>query len=119
MVLWSINMEELGKKYYKIKDVADFIGVPESTLRYWESEFTDLNPIRSAKGIRLYTSSDIETVRIIYFLLKVRGLKIDAAKMQMQVNRKNISKRLKVIDELLDVRSELDAMLKTLSKRRT
>lgn len=112
-------MEEFGKKYYKIKDVAEFIGVPESTIRYWEKEFTELSPMRAGRGIRYYSPVDIETLRIIHFLLKVKGLRIDAAKMQMQTNRKNISKKVKVIDELTDIRNELEAMLKTLAKRRT
>lgn len=110
-------MEDLGKKYYKIRDVAEFIGVPLSTIRYWEQEFPELSPKRSAKGIRYYSPSDIEILRIIHYLLKTKGLRMDAAKIQMQLNRKNISKKLKVLDELTEVRSELEVMLKTLGKR--
>lgn len=112
-------MEEFGKKYYKIGDVAEFIGVPETTIRYWEREFPEISPMRAGRRIRYYTPADIETLRIIHFLLKVKGLRIDAAKTQMQINRKNISKKLKVLDELQDIRSELEVMLKSLAKRRT
>lgn len=111
-------MEEFDKKYYRIRDVADFIGVPETTIRYWEKEFPEISPRRISRGIRLYTPEDIETLRIIHYLLKVRGLKIGAAKIQMQLNRDNISKKIKVLDDLLDVRSELETMLKTLGKRK-
>lgn len=111
-------MEEFDKKYYKIGDVAEFIGVPETTIRYWEKEFPEISPKRALRGIRYYSPSDIETLRIIHYLLKVRGLRIDAAKIQMQVNRNNISKKLKVFDELMEVRSELETMLKTLGKRK-
>ena len=111
-------MEDFNKKYFKIRDVAEFLGVPPTTLRYWEQEFPDITPSRTATGIRQYTPEDIETLRIIHYLLKTRGLKMDAAKQQFKINRKNISKRLKVIDELMDLRSELDVMLKTLAKRR-
>lgn len=112
-------MEDLGKKYYKIGDVADFLDVPETTIRYWEREFPEISPMRGGRNIRYYSPADIETLRIIHFLLKVKGLRIDAAKTQMQINRKNISKKLKVLDELQDIRSELEVMLKTLAKRRT
>lgn len=112
-------MEEFGKKYYKIGDVSEFIGVSESTIRYWEREFPELSPMRAGRGIRHYTPADIETLRIIHFLLKVKGLRIDAAKTQMQINRKNISKKIKVLDELAEVRAELDVMLKTLAKRKS
>lgn len=110
-------MENLGKKYYKIRDVAEFIGVPLSTIRYWEQEFAELSPRRSSKGIRYYTPADIELLRIIHYLLKTKGLRTDAAKIQMKINRKNISKKLKVLDELAEIRSELEVMLKTLGKR--
>lgn len=111
-------MQELDKKYYKIGDVADFLGVTPVTIRYWEREFDGISPARTASGIRQYTPDDIETLRIIHYLLKVRGLKIEAAKAQMQTNRKNISNKLKVIGALGEVRDELETMLKALSKRR-
>ena len=36
-----METDPLNKKYYKIKDVADMVGVPQSTLRFWESEFRE------------------------------------------------------------------------------
>lgn len=111
-------MEDLSKKYYKIGDVAEFLGVPQATIRYWEIEFPELSPGRTPKGLRQYTPSDIETLRIIHYLVKTRGLKVEAAKAQLRQNRDNISKKLKVINELYDIRSELEVMLKSLTKRR-
>lgn len=111
-------MEELDKKYYKIRDVAEFLGVTPVTIRYWEREFESVSPMRSASGIRYYTPSDIDTLRIIHYLLKTRGLKIEAAREQMRINSKNLSKRIKVIDQLIEMRTELDTMLKTLTKRK-
>ncbi|MDE6021997.1 MAG: MerR family transcriptional regulator [Muribaculaceae bacterium] len=110
-------MDDLDKKYYKISDVSEFLGVPPSTIRYWETEFPEIAPFRTPTGIRQYTPSDIETLRIINYLLKTKGLKLEAAKQQFHQNRNNISKRLKVIDELQDLKSELESMLKTLTKR--
>lgn len=109
---------DLTKKYYKIKDAAELIGVPQATLRYWESEFQEIKPYRSATNIRYYTPDDIETLRIIYYLLKIRGLKLEAAKDQLRLNRSNISKRMDIVDKLNDVRDELEMMLKALEKRR-
>lgn len=109
---------DVTKKYYKIKDVAEILGLPQSTIRFWESEFPEVRPMRSATNQRFYTPDDIETLRIIYFLLKIKGLKIDAAKEQMRLNRSNISKRMEIVDRLLDVRDELEMMLKSLEKRR-
>lgn len=111
-------MDDLSKRYYRIGDVAEFLGVPQATIRYWEIEFPEISPSRTPTGIRQYTAADIETLRIIHYLLKVKGLKVDAAKTQMELNRNNISKKLKVISELQDIRTELEVMLKSLTKRR-
>ncbi|MDE7409920.1 MAG: MerR family transcriptional regulator [Muribaculaceae bacterium] len=111
-------MDDLNKKYYRIGDVADFLGIPQATIRYWEMEFPEVSPSRTPTGIRQYTPSDIETLRIIHYLIKIKGLKVEAAKAQLKINRDNISKKLKVINELYDIRSELEVMLKSLSKRR-
>jgi len=111
-------MDALDKDYYKIKDVAELIGVPQSTLRYWEKEFPECSPRRSATNIRYYTPADIETLRIIHFLLKVRGLKLDAAKEQLRVNRHNVSRRMEVIDRLGQVREELVNLRKALNIRK-
>ncbi|MDE5998359.1 MAG: MerR family transcriptional regulator [Muribaculaceae bacterium] len=111
-------MNELSKRYYKIRDVSDFLGVPQTTIRYWETEFPEISPSRTPTGIRQYSPSDVETLRILHYLLKIKGLKMDAAKAQFRLNRNNISQKLKVISELQDLRSELEVMLKTLTKRR-
>lgn len=110
--------DSLDKKYYKIKDVAEIVGVPQSTLRFWESEFPELCPMRTGNNTRYYTPEDIEVVRIIHFLVKVKGLKIEAAKSELASNRTNVSKRLKIIEKLTSVRDELEMLLKSLQKRR-
>jgi DNA-binding transcriptional MerR regulator len=105
------------KQYYKIKDVSEMLGVPQSTLRFWEKEFTSLNPRRSANNVRYYTPADIETLRIINFLVRDKGLKIDAAKEQLRTNKTNVTKRLKAIERLEKVRGELQSMLDALTVR--
>lgn len=111
-------MEEYTKKYYKIKDVAELLGLSASTLRYWETEFPECKPRRSNTNIRYYRPEDIELLKIINYLLKVKGLKIEAAKEQLRQNRKNVSNRVKIIDTLLETRAQLDGMLRALTKRK-
>ena len=111
-------MKQLTKKYYKIRDVAEILNVSEPTLRYWEQEFPELKPMRSPSNQRFYTPDDIEILRIIYYLVKVRGLKIEAAKEQMRLNSRNITKRMDIINKLQDVKDELKLMLGALEKRR-
>ena len=53
----------------------------------------------------------------IHYLLKIKGLRIDAAKEQLRINRKNISRRVDAIRGLEDVKKDLTALLKSMSKR--
>lgn len=112
------EIQEYDKKFYKIKDVAELLGVTTSTLRYWESEFSEIKLHRSATNIRYYRPEDIELLKIIQYLLKVRGLKMDAAKEQLRVNRKNMSNRVKVLETLQDTKTRLEGILQALTKRK-
>lgn len=93
------------------------LGVQQSTLRFWEKEFDCLNPRRSATNLRYYTPQDIETLRAISYLLRDRGLKLEAAKEQMRLNRGNVSRRLRAIERLEKVRNSLEELMKGLSVR--
>lgn len=109
---------ELSKKYYKISEVAELLGLSQSTIRFWENEFPEVSPMRSTTNQRYYTQEDVEALQIIYFLLKIKGLKIEAAREQMRLNRANISKSAEIVKRLQDVRDELDMMMKALKKRK-
>ena len=109
--------DELDKKYYKIKDVSELLDVPASTLRYWEKEFPGCRPVRSPHNLRYYKPADIETLRIIKFLVKDKGLRIEAAREQLRLNRKNVSRRLEIIEKLEGLRGELVIMREALKLR--
>ena len=94
------------------------LAIPASTLRYWEQEFPECAPRRSKSNQRYYTPDDIRTLRMIHFLVKVKGLRIEAAKEELKSNRKNVSRRLEVVDILTSTRNELQEMLSALNKRR-
>ncbi len=100
-------MDDLSKRFYRIGDVAEMLGLPASTLRYWEKEFTIIKPTRNAKNIRLYTPKDIETIKMIHFLVKEKGLKLDAAQAMIRRNRDGVSKRFEVIERLKTVKRQL------------
>ena len=107
----SINlckaMQELDKKFYKIGDVSEILGIPESTLRYWESQFTIIRPKRNKKNIRYYTPNDIEIISKVYYLVKEKGLKLDAAQAQIRHNRDGVDKRFDAIEQLKDIKQQL------------
>lgn len=111
-----ISMDELNKRFYRIGDVADILGIPASTLRFWEKEFTIIKPVRNAKNTRLYTPRDIETIKMIHYLVKEKGLKLDAAQAMIRRNRDGVSKRFEVIDRLKSVKSQLLHLKKALEE---
>lgn len=102
-------MQELNKKFYKIGDVSEILGIPESTLRYWETQFTIIKPRRNKKNIRFYTPNDIETISKVYYLVKEKGLKLDAAQAQIRHNRDGVDKRFDAIEQLKSIRQQLVA----------
>lgn len=110
------SMDELNKRFYRIGDVADILGIPASTLRFWEKEFTIIKPVRNAKNTRLYTPKDIETIKMIHYLVKEKGLKLDAAQAMIRRNRNGVSKRFEVIDRLKSIKSQLLHLKKALEE---
>lgn len=97
----------VGKIYYSIKEVAQMIGVSESLLRYWETEFPHLRPKTTAGKVRQYTQKDIDQIKVIYNLVKVRGFKLAAARRMIQENRSGADKSALVLEKLSAVRDEL------------
>lgn len=108
----------LTKSYYKIREVAEYLDVPQSTLRFWEKEFPEVQPRRSSGNQRFYTPSDIETLQIIQYMLHVKGMKVEAVKEQMKHNKKNVSKKLTILNKLTKVRGDLELLLQSLNLRK-
>lgn len=107
----ALTTDKNTKLYYSIKEVAQLIGVSESTLRYWETEFPSIRPRTvSSTKVRQYTEKDVEQLRVIYSLLKVRGFKIAAARKYMRENRQSVDKSAAVLETLAGVRAELKAL---------
>lgn len=109
---------DLSKKYYSIGEIGELLGLPTSTLRYWESRFPELRPRRSHGGQRRYSPEDVERVRMVAFLVKEQGLHIDAAVQRLRVAPDGVSRRAAAINRLHDIRNTLAALLATLNSRR-
>ena len=84
------------KKYYSISEVATYFDVNTSLLRFWEKEFKQIKPLIKPSGIRKYTQENIETISIIYIMLKKDGLTIQGAKKKL--NSKDIQPHLSLAD---------------------
>lgn len=103
------------KLYYSIKEVAQQLGVNESTLRYWEKEFPQLKPKTQALNkVRQYTAEDMELLKTIYNLVKVRGFKLAAARKMLNENRRGADRSSEVLETLISVRSQLQELKRQL-----
>ena len=109
----ALNLNKELKLYYSIREVAEMFGLNESTLRYWEKEFPYLKPKNSGPAkIRQYSEKDIEQIRLIHNLVKVRGFKLAAAKKIISANRDGADRRADVLSRLIDIRTDLQALKK-------
>ena len=78
-------MGELPPKlFFRIGEVAGLVGVEPHVLRYWEREFRSIRPTKSAKGQRVYTRKDVESLLRVRDLLYRDGFTIAGAKKKLQ-----------------------------------
>ena len=101
------NAPKSLKMFYSISEVAEEFGVAESLLRYWEDVFPSIRPKKSGSGKRMYTEADIEAIRVVHNLVKVRGMKLESAKSVIEKNSKGASDKTAVIEKLQGIREEL------------
>ncbi|GEM_PF-1854278 len=76
-------MLKKGKKYYKIGEISQIIGVEPHVLRFWEKEFRQIQPRRVSRR-RLYREQDLKALKRIKELLYVEGYTIAGAKRRLE-----------------------------------
>lgn len=105
-----LNTDKNLKLYYSISEVARMINVEESLLRFWEKEFPQLKPKRAGRNVRQYTKEDVETVKLIYHLVKERGMTLPGARLRMKNNKEATIRNFEIVDRLRTIREELVGM---------
>lgn len=95
------------KLYYSISEVAAMFNVSETLLRYWETEFPMIIPKKSKSNIRQYKKEDIEKIRLVYSLVKERGMTLAGAKQVLRKNAEGTQKTVDVVHRLKAIREEL------------
>ena len=68
------------KLFYSMGEVAEMFDVNASLIRHWESQFSVIRPKRNKKGNRLFSPQDVENLKLIYHLVKERGMTLEGAK---------------------------------------
>ncbi|MFA7141076.1 MAG: MerR family transcriptional regulator [Proteiniphilum sp.] len=93
--------------YYSIQEVADHFAVNVSLLRFWEKEFENIHPRKTAGGTRQYTREDIQQVEIIYHLVKEKGMTLEGARQTLKSKKDEETKRVEAVTRLTAIKREL------------
>lgn len=115
---------KIKKLYYSIGEVSKLTNLKAYVLRYWESEFNQLNPPKNRAGNRTYRQRDIDIIIKIKDLLYEKKYTIEGAKKSLSnksdIKKKEISARSEFInlekEKLFTIKSELKKILKIISE---
>ncbi len=117
---------EFKKLYYSISEVSRITGLEQHVLRYWESQFPELNPAKNRAGNRIYTNKDISLIFEIKRLVREEGFTIEGAKKVLGAKLAGVPLPLADAEEveapvgdlketLLEVRSFLNELVEKLA----
>jgi DNA-binding transcriptional MerR regulator len=112
------------KLYFRIGEVASLCRLPAYVLRFWETEFPQLKPIKSSTGQRMYRKRDVESVVRIKKLLYEDGFTIAGARVQLRDEIKSERAQntlpfpVAPVINVAHFRNELQQILHILSARR-
>jgi DNA-binding transcriptional MerR regulator len=111
------------KLYFRIGEVATLCRLPAYVLRFWETEFPQLKPVKSSTGQRMYRKRDVESVVRIKKLLYDDGFTIAGARLQLREEKSERNQTALPFPmtssvNVAHVRHELQQILHILSARR-
>ena len=98
----------IEKLYYTIGEVSQELDVKASLVRFWAGKFPEfIKPARNKKGNRLFTARDMANFKVIYYLVKERGMTLEGAAKRMKDNITGEDKRVEVISRLTAIKEKL------------
>lgn len=114
-----VDKDRIEKLYYTIGEVADMLDVNLSLIRFWEKEFDVFNLKKNKKGNRLFTAKDIDLLRKIHHLVKVKGFTLEGARKALKEGRAEAKKETvaapkgnaEAIEKLRSIRAELVSII--------
>jgi DNA-binding transcriptional MerR regulator len=110
------------KLYFRIGEVSDLTHTKAFVLRYWETEFSGLRPVKGKTGHRLYRRKDVELIFQIRHLLYEKGFTINGARRHLASNggaaeQKALFKGPVDVKQLRAIRHEIQTVLTMLSRK--
>ena len=96
------------KIYFTVGDIAILLGVNDSLIRFWNTEFDSmLHPHRNKRGVRYFSKADVEMYQKIYHLVKERGYTLPGALDVLKYSSTMEDKDFEVIKTLQTIRTFL------------
>jgi len=115
------------KKYFKIGEVCEMVDLKPHVLRYWESEFKIINPVKTKSNQRLYRKKDVQAICTVKELLYEKKYTIAGAKKKLKLEKQKPQEQKtptqlsldftgadyklmlkKIVRELKQIKAELD-----------
>ena len=120
-------LKKLNKLYYSIGEVSQITNLKQYVLRYWETEFSILNPSKNTAGNRIYKEKDIQLIKYIQNLLYTKKFTIKGAKQHLNEeygNKKHVSGKFEVVklnaliskEDLSNIRKSLKDILSLINE---
>lgn len=92
------------------------LDVNTSLIRFWDKEFSIIKLRKNKKGNRLFTQENISQLKVIYHLVKEKGMTLKGAQELLHRNRDGVTKTAEVIEKLLSIREQLSEIKKELEQ---
>jgi len=111
------------KLYFRIGEVSELTATKAFVLRFWETEFSGLRPVKGESGHRLYRRKDVELIFQIRKLLYEKGFTIEGARRHLASNAKAPVEQKTLFQTSVDmkqlkaIKQELHAVLTMLSRK--
>lgn len=100
------------KLYYSMGEVAEMFDVNPSLIRHWESKFDCVRPHKNKKGNRMFSPQDVEKLKLIYHLVKERGMTLEGANkvLKRKSGGNELSRDMELLERLQRIRASLVAV---------
>lgn len=103
------------KAYFRIGEVSKILNVEPYVIRYWESEFKTIKPVRTKTSQRLYRKKDVQELLTIRNLLYQQRFTINGAKQQLMKMRDREESADTENEKLIYIKKELEKIRKIMS----
>lgn len=93
--------------FFSMGEVTEMFDVNASLIRFWEKRFSVLKPHKNNKGNRMFTPADIENLKLIYHLVREKGMTLDGAAKYINDNKNSDNRDIRILDHLGRIRAAL------------